>query len=101
MLQLQQELSLLKEHKIKPVVIVPEPQTKLDSFLAKQPLDFTFVSDPKHILADKYGQEVKLLKLGRMPAQIVLNSELKQVYSHFAKSMADIVDEKIIISGLE
>lgn len=100
MLQLQQKLDFLKQQKIAVAVVVPDKKAKLDKYLANNPLDLNFVLDDKHQVADKYQQEVKLLRLGRMPAQIVLNNQLKPVYQHFAKSMADIVAEEIIFQEI-
>jgi len=44
-----------------------------------------------------YGQEVKLLKFGRMPAQILIDMQGIVKYAHYGQSMSDIpANEKIL-----
>ena len=38
-------------------------------------MPFTGIPDPKHKIADLYGQEVSITKLGRMPAQMVIDKQ--------------------------
>ena len=66
-------------------------------------MPFTGIADPKHVIADTYGQQVKLIKLGRMPASILVDKHGQIRYTHFGESMADIpeTDEMMsLIDGL-
>lgn len=101
MMQLHQNSKAMADKKIKVVVVVPENEKGLDKYLADNHLNLTFVPDPKHQIADKYQQQVKILRLGRMPAQVVLDTALNKVYQHFAKSMSDIIEEDEIFSTLK
>ncbi len=91
-MQLHKDKHEFEKRSIKVVVICPEKLNNIHKFLSSEFLDLEFVSDPKHILANKYNQQVKILKLGRLPAQIILDKNGKKVFEHFANSMRDIVE---------
>ncbi len=48
-----------------------------------------------------YGQEVKLFKLGRLPAQMLINKSGKVRFVHYGHSMADIPSNDEIIKLIE
>ena len=39
--------------------------------------------DPKHSVLKRYGQEIKLFKLGRMPAQVIVDKQGQARYAHY------------------
>lgn len=100
MVQLHQDIAKFNKANIQVVAICPEDTDKIEKFIAGQPLDFTLIADPKHQLADQYNQQVKLLKLGRMPAQILIDQNRQKLLEHHAKNMADIVDNNTVIHAL-
>ena len=53
-------------------------------------MPFTGLPDPGHRVMDLYGQEVKLLKLGRLPAQMLIDKSGILRFVHYGSSMADI-----------
>ena len=55
----------------------------------------------KHVIAKLFGQKVNLLKLGRMPALMVIDKEGKIRYQHYGNSMSDIPTDKEILSLLD
>jgi len=64
-------------------------------------MPFVGTADPKHVIANLYGQKVKLLKLGRMPALMVIDKEGKIRYQHYGDSMSDIPSNEEILSLLD
>ncbi|PID27484.1 MAG: thioredoxin peroxidase [Candidatus Cloacimonadota bacterium] len=98
MLQAQQDLNRFEEKKIKVIAVCPENPKAVKKFAEKHSLSFDLVSDKKHEIADKYGQQVIFFKLGRMPAQIICNKKGKAVFKHYAKNMKDIVSNDEILS---
>jgi peroxiredoxin Q/BCP len=64
-------------------------------------MPFPGLPDPEHTVAKLYGQQVKLLKLGRLPAQLVIDKEGLIRFVHHGKSMADIVENDTIITLLD
>ena len=52
-------------------------------------MPFVGLSDSKHEVADLYGQQVKLLKLGRMPALLIVDKQGRVRFTHYADNMRD------------
>ena len=49
----------------------------------------------------QYGQQTKILKLGRMPALVVLDRDGTVQYEHKANSMSDIPSNKTVLDVLD
>ena len=48
-----------------------------------------------------YGQEVNLFKLGRMPAQVLIDKEGMARYVHYGHSMSDIPSNEEILALID
>jgi peroxiredoxin Q/BCP len=72
------------------VVVGPEDAKAFVKYWQKESLPFTGLPDPKHSVLKLYGQEVNLFKLGRMPAQVLIDKEGTARYVHYGHSMSDI-----------
>lgn len=83
------------------VVIGPEDQTTFARYWEKEALPYIGLPDPEHRVADLYGQQVKLLKLGRMPALLVIDKLGQIRYRHYANSMRDIPPNDEILALLD
>lgn len=64
-------------------------------------LTFIGLPDPKQTVANLYNQEVNLLKLGRMPALLVVDTEGFIRYEHYGDSMKDIPENSILLDLLD
>ncbi len=64
-------------------------------------MPFPGVGDPKHVVGKQFGQKVKLLKLGRMPAQFVIDKEGRMRNVHYGESMADIMTDEEVLALLD
>jgi len=64
-------------------------------------MPFVGIADPEHAIADMYGQQVKLIKLGRMPASLLIDRSGKIRYKHFGESMSDIPEDQQILSLID
>lgn len=51
-----------------------------------------------HRIADQYGQEVRLLRLGRLPALIVIDGSGQIVSAHYGDSMRDHLQPKELLA---
>ena len=71
------------------LTIGPDPEVAFKLYWARQKLPFPGLSDSQHVVADRYGQEVKLLKFGRMPALMVLDKQGRVRFAHYAEDMRD------------
>jgi peroxiredoxin Q/BCP len=59
------------------------------------------LADPSHTVARRYGQEVKLLKMGRMPAMMVIDKAGVVRYKHYGDAMSDIPPSSEILAILD
>ena len=79
------------------VVIGPEGAGSFRKYWEKEDLPFIGLPDPEHKVLKLYGQEVRLFKLGRMPAQMLIDKSGKLRYVHYGHSMADIPSNEDIM----
>ena len=83
------------------VVIGPEPMRKFRDYWIKNSLTFIGIPDPGHKILDLYGQEVKILKLGRMPAQVLIDKNGVVCFVYYGSSMKDIPENADIIKVIK
>jgi len=90
MAQLRRDCQRFVERDIEIVAIGPDNADSFRSYWKKEGLPFIGLPDPEHSVLKLYGQEVRLLKLGRMPAQMLIDKAGLLRYVHYGHSMADI-----------
>jgi len=83
------------------VAIGPENAEAFRKYWKKEGLPFIGLPDPDHKILKLYGQEVTLLKLGRMPAQMLIDTSGMLRYVHYGHSMADIPSNEDIIALIQ
>ena len=83
------------------IVVGPEKPEKFGSFWKKEQIPFIGIPDPQHAVAKIFGQQVKLLKLGRMPAIVIVDKTGNIRYRHYGNSMTDIPKDEVILSVLD
>lgn len=64
-------------------------------------MPFVGLPDPEHEIARLYGQEVNWLKLGRMPALLVIDKTGHIRYRHYAGNMGDIPGNAEVLAVLD
>ena len=72
------------------LVLGPENATALADYFTKHNLPYAGLPDPKHSVLKLYGQQIKLFKFGRMPAQVLVDKAGVARYIHYGHSMRDI-----------
>jgi hypothetical protein len=53
-------------------------------------LPFVGLPDAEHRVLKQYGQEIKLFKFGRMPAQVLVDKAGSARFVHYGHDMTDI-----------
>jgi peroxiredoxin len=101
MTQLRQDYTLFQERDAIVVAIGPENRETFAKFWRDHDIPFIGIPDPQHKIADLYGQEVSLVKLGRMPAQMIIDKQGILRYVHYGNSMKDIPENKEILELLD
>ncbi len=100
MAQLRKDSDKLAKLDIDVLVVGPENSDSFRKYWKKESLPFIGLPDPEHSVMKLYGQEVKIFKLGRMPAQMLIDKSGILKFVYYGNSMADIPDlseiEKIL-----
>lgn len=76
------------------IVAGPENAQSFQKYWKKEDLPFIGLPDPEHRVLKLYGQEASLFKLGRLPAQMLVDKSGMLRYVHYGHSMADIPSNK-------
>ena len=83
------------------LAIGPDTLSAFKSYWKKNDIPFIGLPDPEHVVADIYQQEVKLLKLGRMPAVMLVDKEGYVRFQHYGGSMSDIPEDEFLLRLLD
>jgi peroxiredoxin Q/BCP len=90
MAQLRQDYDQFVAQNAEVVVVGPEDKAAFAEYWENEGLPFVDLPDPEHTVLKRYGQEVNLFKLGRMPAQVIVDKTGRARYVHYGHSMSDI-----------
>ena len=101
MMQLHQDYNEFKKRDTEIAVIGPDNADSFKKYWLGNKLEFHGLPDDSHSVLKLYGQEVSLFKLGRMPAQMLVDKEGVLRYVHFGHSMKDIPENKEILSLID
>jgi len=101
MAQLRQDYQEFTARQTEVIVIGPEDKAAFKEFWGQQSLPFIGLPDRKAIVLKRYGQEVNLFKLGRMPAQVIVDKKGVVRYAHFGQSMSDIPENRELLAIID
>jgi peroxiredoxin len=90
MAQLRQDYAEFEKRQTVILVIGPENAAAFVRYFRKNSLPFTGLPDPTHSVLKTYGQEIKLFKFGRMPAQVLVDRAGIARFAHYGHDMTDI-----------
>jgi peroxiredoxin len=83
------------------IVIGPEDASAFSMYWQQNELPFIGLPDPRASVLKLYGQEVNLFKLGRMPAQVIVDRTGMARFVHYGHSMSDIPENEEVFSLLD
>ena len=101
MAQLRQDYDEYIARDTEVVVLGPEGPKAFEEYWSKEELPFIGLPDPEHSVLKLYGQQVNLFKLGRMPAQVIVDKAGIARYAHYGKSMSDIPSNQELLSLID
>lgn len=90
MAQLRQSYAEFMARDVEVVVVGPDDAKAFADYWRKESLPFVGLPDPKASVLKLYGQEVNLFKMGRMPAQVLIDKRGTARFVHYGHSMSDI-----------
>jgi peroxiredoxin len=98
---LREDFDRFVERDAEILVIGPEGPRQFRKVWNEQRYPFIGFADYRHTVADTYGQEVKLQKLGRMPAMVIVDRQGIIQFVHFGDDMADIPKDEDVLALLD
>jgi peroxiredoxin len=101
MAQLRQDYARFMERDTEVIAVGPEDPQTFARWWQEHDMPFVGMGDPDHTVANLYGQEVKVVKLGRMPAQFVIDKKGQIRYQHYSKAMWDLPSDEEILALLD
>lgn len=90
MAQLRQDYAEFTRRGAEVLVIGPEDAAAFKRYFEENDLPFPGLPDPEHTVLKRYGQQIKLFKFGRMPAQVLVDRQGVARFVHYGDSMQDI-----------
>lgn len=101
MTQLRQQHDEFERRNVKVVVVGPEGPARFERYWSDERLPFVGLPDPEHRVLKLFGQQVKLLKLGRMPAQVLIDRNGIARFVHYGSSMSDIPEPTELLAQID
>ena len=101
MAQLRQDHEHYRSRDALVAAIGPDSESDFKRYWEEHKLPFTGLPDEKHSVLKLYGQEVKLFKLGRQPAQMLIDKQGLLRFVHYGHNMSDIPGNEEMIALLD
>ncbi len=101
MAQLRQDYDQFVARGAEIVVVGPEDAGAFARYWRENDLPFVGLPNPDHSVLKLYGQQVKLFKFGRMPAQVMIDRDGVVRYVHYGHDMTDIPRNEDMLALLD
>lgn len=83
------------------IALGPDGPNAFKRFWETESMPFIGLADIRSAVASQYHQEVNWIKLGRMPAVMLIDLEGKIVYKNYGESMSDIPENRELLYLLD
>ncbi len=101
MAQLREDYLEFEKRQTQVIVAGPEDANAFENYWREHDMPFIGLPDPKASVLKLYGQEINLFKLGRMPAQVIVDREGVVRFVHYGHAMPDIPQNEEILELLD
>lgn len=101
MAQLRRDYDEFTDRHTEVVVIGPEDAAAFHNYWQQEELPYVGLPDPQHSVLKLYGQQVSLFKLGRMPAQVIVDQAGVARFVHYGHDMTDIPENEEVLAILD
>lgn len=100
-MQLHQDRAEFAKRGLRILVAGPESASAFEKYWKDHQLDFIGIPDAKASVLKLYGQEINLFRLGRMPAQVLIDSQGSVRFVHYGHSMSDIPSNQEVFDAVD
>jgi peroxiredoxin len=98
---LRRDYSKFQQAGTEVIPIGPEGPDAFAKYWREHDLPFRGFPDPEHRVLKLYGQEIKLFKYGRMPAQVLVDKAGVARFVHYGHDMSDIPKNEEILGLID
>lgn len=97
MAQLRQDYDQFQERNILVAVLGPEKAKAFSTYWEEEKLPYIGLPDPRYKVLKLYGQQFKIIKFGRMPAQVAVDMAGMVRHAHYGNSMDDVTPNEDVL----
>lgn len=101
MARLHAERESIRSRGAEIVVVGPDSAGAFRRHWQSNDFDLVGIPDPERRILRKYGQQVKLMRLGRLPATVIVGSDGLVRFVHYGGSMMDIPEVPVLLAELD
>ncbi len=101
MAQLRRDYQEFIKRQAQVIVVGPDDAKTFETYWCEHDLPFIGLPDPEASILKLYGQEVNLFKLGRMPAQVIVDRAGVARFVHYGRNMTDIPSNVEVLELLD
>jgi len=83
------------------IVVGPEDSKAFENYWRSNELPFIGLPDARASVLKLYGQEINLFKMGRMPAQVLVDKAGVARFVHYGHSMSDIPENEELFALID
>ncbi len=98
---MREDYNRFRQRQAEVLVVGTDEHKSFDYHWKRHGYPFVGLADAEGQVPDLYGQEVKLLKLGRLPALMVIDRAGMIRYAHYGESMSDIPSNHQVLQLLD
>lgn len=100
-MQLHYDKKEFEKKDIKIIIVGPDNKQAFKKFFNSNNYEFIGIPDAKNSILKTYGQEINILKLGRMPAQVLIDKAGIARFVYYGHSMSDIPENKDVLKIID
>ena len=101
MMQLHQDKKEFEKKDTKIIIVGPDDKQSFTKFFNSNGYEFIGIPDAKNSILKTYGQEINIFKLGRMPAQVLIDKAGIARFVYYGHSMLDIPENKDVLKIID
>lgn len=101
MMQLYQEKNKFDKRNTKILIVGPDNKEAFKRYFGSHGYNFIGIPDAKNNILKTYGQEINIFKLGRMPAQVLIDKAGIARFVYYGHSMSDIPENNDVLKIID
>jgi len=99
--RLRDEYEKFTSRGVEILAVGPNALPTFRQYWGNERIPFIGIPDPGHLVAQKYKQQVKLFKLGRMPLNCIIDRNGYVRFAHYGNSMSDIPNNEDLLHVID